>query len=97
MALNQSQYNAILRMYDQRQLHTRRILEERRNEILAKLPRIKEIEDSISSLSVKQARKLLDGAEGALSALKNRKVSSFATYRFAKAMPISRRLPLWLQ
>ena len=70
MALNQSQYNAILRMYDQRQLHTRRILEERRNEILAKLPRIKEIEDSISSLSVKQARKLLDGDEGALSALK---------------------------
>lgn len=71
MALNQSQYNAILRMYDQRQLHTRRILEERRSEVLAKLPRIKEIEDSISSLSIKQARKLLDGDESALSSLKS--------------------------
>lgn len=70
MALNQSQYNAILRMYDQKQLHNRRIMEERRNEILSRLPRIKEIEDSISSLSVKQARKLLDGDEGALALLK---------------------------
>ncbi len=70
MALNQSQYNAILRMYDQRQLHTRRIREERREEILSRFPRFKAIEDSISSLSVKQARKLLDGDENALALLK---------------------------
>ena len=70
MALNQSQYNAILRMYNQRQLHTRRELETRREEVLTRIPRIKEIEDSISSLSVKQARKLLDGDDNALSLLK---------------------------
>lgn len=70
MALNQSQYNAILRMYDQRQLHTRRILEERRKEVLSRIPRVKEIENSISSLSVKQARNLLDGDENALALLK---------------------------
>lgn len=70
MALNQSQYNAILRIYDQRQLNTRRELEKRRKDLLSQFPRIKEIEDTISTLSLQQARRLLDGDDNALLSLK---------------------------
>ena len=70
MALTHSQYHTILRSYEQRQLHTRDILEARKAEVYARVPEVKEIEDTISSFSVNQARKLLEGDSAALTSLK---------------------------
>jgi len=70
VALNKSQYNTILRSYEQKQLHTRDIMDARLALIHEKLPEYKRIKDSISELSVKQARKLLEGDENALAELK---------------------------
>ena len=70
MALNNSQYDSIIRTYEQKQLHNRNVLDKRYETAYAKLPELKAIHQSISELSVKQARKLLEGDENALQELK---------------------------
>ncbi len=70
MALNNSQYDTIFRAYEQKQLHNRNILDKRQENVYNKVPGIDLINKEISSLSVKQARKLLEGDESALSELK---------------------------
>lgn len=72
MILNNSQYDAIMRTYEQKQLHNHRELEQRYQNAYKKLPALKEIHETISSLSVGQARKLLEGDEVALTELKTR-------------------------
>lgn len=71
MALTQLQYDSIMRMYEQRKFHTRDIAEARKEEIYAKIPEVREIEDQISSLSVSRARHLLEGDATALTSLKD--------------------------
>ena len=70
MALNNSQYDMIASTYEQKQLHNRNLLEKRYETIYAVLPEFKTIRQTISELSVKQARKLLEGDDNALSELK---------------------------
>lgn len=70
MALNNSQYDMILRSYEQKQVHSRDMLDKRRKIVYNQLPELKEIHDSISLLSVNQAKKLLNGDEKALADLK---------------------------
>lgn len=70
MVLNNSQYDQIMRTYEQRQLHNHKELETHYENAYEKLPALKELHESISALSVRQARKLLDGDETALSQLK---------------------------
>ena len=70
MALNNSQYDAILRTYEQKQLHNRNVLDKRQQNVYNKVPEVSSINKQISSLSVKQARKLLEGDEHALSELR---------------------------
>lgn len=70
MALNNSQYDMILRSYEQKQVHSRDMLDKRRKTVYNQIPELKEIHDSISLLSVSQARKLLNGDEKALADLK---------------------------
>ena len=70
MALNNSQYDMILRSYEQKQVHSRDMLDKRRKTVYNNVPELKEIHDSISLLSVSQARKLLNGDEKALADLK---------------------------
>ncbi|MDD6305883.1 MAG: ATP-binding protein [Clostridiales bacterium] len=77
MSLNNSQYDELIRTYDARQLKNRHELEQRIRHAYLKVPRLKEIDDAIASASVSQARKMLDGDETALSALKEQ----IATYR----------------
>ena len=71
MALNNSQYDTILRTYEQKQVHNRDVLDKRRKTVYNLVPEMKDIHDSISLLSVNQARKLLNGDEAALSELKS--------------------------
>ena len=70
MILTNSQYDAIMRTYEQKQLHNRKELEKRYANAYKKLPALKELHETISSLSVGQARKLLEGDENALAELK---------------------------
>ena len=52
MALNNSQYDTIIRAYEQKQLHNRNVLDKRYKTVYNRLPELKEINDSISLLSV---------------------------------------------
>lgn len=70
MALNNSQYDAIIRTYEQKQLHNRNVLDKRYQTVYQQLPELQKIHRSISELSVNQARKLLEGNENALQELK---------------------------
>ena len=70
MALNNSQYDTIIRSYEQKQLHNRNILDKRYETAYERLPELKKIHQAISELSVKQARKLLEGDDNALAELR---------------------------
>ncbi len=70
MALTNTQYEQLMRMYEQRQLNNRNRLKQHFEETYAKIPDLKALDDSISSLSVYQAKQLLDGDGSALDRLK---------------------------
>ena len=70
MTLNNSQYNAIMRIYNQRQFQDKYEQDQRREEVYQKVPQIRQIEDEISSQAVRCARKLLDGDANAKEELK---------------------------
>ena len=58
MPLTNKQYDAIMREYDRRQYHNYRIQCARKDEIYQKIPRIREIEESLSACRLAQAEKL---------------------------------------
>lgn len=65
MALSNAQYDEIMRGYQQEQLANRRLLQERIDEVHAKVPQLKSIQDKIASASVSAARhKLKDDMIG---------------------------------
>lgn len=70
MALSNSQYNAIMRVYNQRQLKNRHDQDERVRKVYEMIPQIQELEREISSRAVQSARRLLDGDENAREGLK---------------------------
>ena len=74
MSLNNSQYDTLIRQYNARQFHNQHLLDERIQEVYGKCPRLTEIDNEISSISVASAKQLLsdDGAEDSsvLSSLK---------------------------
>lgn len=72
MALDNPQYNILMRRYESKQLENQRIVMDRIQNVYRALPRLLEIDDEISSLSVKQAKKLIDGDETALDYLHSR-------------------------
>lgn len=71
MALTNSQYDQIMRTYEQKQRRARLAFEEEKAALYAACPAIKELDDSIASFSVKQARLLLEGDTGAFDTLKS--------------------------
>lgn len=70
LALKNSQYDIITRIYNQKQLRNRHNQTKRQEEIYTKIPRIHEIDYSIATISVKRAKELLNGNESALSHLR---------------------------
>ena len=70
MALSNSQYDAILRTYEQKQRNNRDLLDKRRQTVYNQIPELENLHNSLSLLGVKQARKLLNGDEHALQELK---------------------------
>ena len=63
MALNNSQYDALMRVYQKRQRDDRHRQEERIAEVYRALPQMERYDREISALSVERAKKLLDGDE----------------------------------
>lgn len=70
MALSNAQYDHLIRMYEQRQLDNETRLRRRFEEIYTNIPKIKELDNLVSSLSLTKARMLLSGDETALNSLK---------------------------
>ncbi len=56
MSLSNSQYDQLMRTYELRQLNNEHGLRERYKTAYAHIPKLKEVDDAISSLSVSQAR-----------------------------------------
>ncbi len=70
MSLSNSQYDSIIRTYEEKQNRNRYMLEERRTYVYRHIDGYKELEDSTSSLSVEQGKKLLEGDDSALTELR---------------------------
>ena len=70
MALSNSQYDAIMREYGRQQIENHHKLEERRQEIYARLPVVRQLEAEIAERSVACAKKLLEGDKSVLDRLR---------------------------
>lgn len=70
MPLDNAQYNYIIHTYEEKQNKTRHLLEERRAYIYEHVDGYRELDESVSSVSVEQGKKLLSGDESALADLK---------------------------
>ncbi len=75
MALTNSQYEQLMRVYEQRQLDNESRLRRHFEEVYAKIPGFRKLDNQISDLSLAQARKLLGGDDGALAELKKELMS----------------------
>lgn len=70
MALKNDQYNRILREYDERRFQNRYELDKRREEVYRIIPKIKELEEQLISISAESGRQALFGNTEALNKLK---------------------------
>ena len=70
MSLSNTQYDAIMRVYNQRQFQNKYDQDRRVKEVYDRLPQIRQIDDAISAQAVACARRLLDGDQGAREVLK---------------------------
>ena len=69
MALSNSQYESIIKGYEQTRDRNRRLLEERRNLVYQDIPGYEELDSSVAGISTRQAKLMLEGDENALSNL----------------------------
>jgi DNA replication protein DnaC len=70
MALKNSQYDAIMREYNQTQFKNRRLWDLRVSELYDKCPEFEQIDNQIASLSIEQGKKLVNGEIDVLDNLK---------------------------
>ena len=90
MALSNSQYDLLMRIYEQRQLEDEQRLRRRRKEAYERIPALRRTEEEISSVSVAKAKNLLDGDETALASAKETLAGLFARKR---QLLLRRRVP----
>lgn len=70
MTLSNSQYNAIMRVYNKRQFRNKRDQDERIREIYEKIPQVEALNDEIAASMAQAGRKKLQGDEEGVKALK---------------------------
>ena len=70
MALSNSQYDSIMRIYNRIQLEKKHELDERMKEVYEKIPAVREMNEEIGSAAVRSARQLLAGDEKAVEKLR---------------------------
>lgn len=90
MALSNSQYDQLMRIYEQRQIDDEHRLRVHYQKAYELIPGLRDLDQSISSLSVDKARRLLGGDAGALSSLKE---ELHQKIRDKKRMLVSHGLP----
>ncbi len=71
MAMDNSQFDAIMRNYDQIQLQHKHELNKRFEEVYAKIPEYKSLDEAVSTVSVAYARQLIEGNKSVLNDLKS--------------------------
>lgn len=69
MALNNSQYESIMKGYERIRDANRFLLESRKRQVWETIPEYRQLSESVSSISVASARRMLEGDEDALSRL----------------------------
>lgn len=72
MALTVSQYNSIMRQYEERQTRNRHLREERLRHIYNTIDGYRAIDESVASVSVAQGKKMLAGDSAALGQLRDK-------------------------
>lgn len=72
MPLSNSQYNAIIRSYEEKQRKSRHLLEEHTDTVYQKIPEYEELDRQVSAVSIAQGRKMLNGDTNALTELKDK-------------------------
>lgn len=70
MPLTNSQYDAIMRSYEEKQRTVRYRLEQNTQEVYSKIPSYETLDKQTASLSIEHGRRLLNGDRSALDALK---------------------------
>lgn len=70
MGLTNSQYQTVMRSYEQKQLRSHDIMAKRYEEVCRRSPEFQALDESISALSVQYGRRLLDGDDSAIDSLK---------------------------
>ena len=70
MALSNSQYDAIMRVYNQRQFQDKREQDKRIAEVYEKVPQVEALSDELAATMAQAARKLLAGDRAAADQLK---------------------------
>ena len=71
MPLQNYQYDTIMREYNRRQAQNRRIQEEHQAEAYEKIPRLREIDEEVATLSARKARALINRQESGIDDLRN--------------------------
>ena len=69
MGLKASQYQAIMRIYEQKQLKSQDIMNRRYDEVCRSFPEFRKLDESISALSVQCGKRLLEGDTSAMDTL----------------------------
>lgn len=70
MGLNTSQYQSIMRTYEQKQARSRDLMNAHYKEVYQKSPEFQALDESISALSVSYGKRLLNGDDKAVDSLK---------------------------
>ena len=70
MALSNSQYESIMRVYNRTQLQKKHELDARVDEVYEKIPAVREMNDAIAAAAVKSAKELLAGDADAVKRLR---------------------------
>ncbi len=70
MPLSNSQYDSLQREYDSRRISAYHRVKNHKEELYKKEPEILKIDQSIASLSIKHAERLLEGDSSAIVSLK---------------------------
>ena len=71
MPLHNYQYDTIMREYSRRQAQNRRIQEQHQAQAYQQLPRLREIDEEVATLSARKVRALIKGQETGLDDLQN--------------------------
>lgn len=72
MSISNSQYDEIMRTYEEKQNNSRHLLDQRTREVYAKIPEYKALDSSVAEISLEQGKRLIDGDISALASLRDK-------------------------